>query len=152
MWLTTMKDEEFFIKDWEMTKDRIKHFDDVVIRLRIQGLPIATAIQAAGWISFPYTKNIIVPFFNCTTAALILLFGSLYLIPIMILDMFHLHLMLKAVGYAKFIENDKFGGKIQITNKLTSRGLTLLHSVVAASVYLLILAFGLISAGLVWNV
>src|SRR6266567_1441091 len=44
-------DSELYLKDWEMTKDRIKHFDDVVIRIRTQGVPLATAILAAGFVA-----------------------------------------------------------------------------------------------------
>ena len=72
-----MNDEDLILKDWEMTKDRIKHFDDVIIRLRIQGIPIAAAIQAAGFASIDYTKNIF--FLGCSLTSLILIFGSLYL-------------------------------------------------------------------------
>jgi hypothetical protein len=42
------KEMDLVLKDWEMTKDRIKHFDDATIRLRLQGIPIGTAIQAIG--------------------------------------------------------------------------------------------------------
>jgi len=146
-----LNDEELFLKDWEVTKDRIKHFDDEVIRLRIQGLPIATAIQAAGWISFPYTKNISVPFLGCTTPSFILLFGSVYLIPILALDLFHLKLLLIAVNHARFIETERFGGKLQITTKLTSRKLTLLHTLAAILVYGFVIVFGLVSAAIIWK-
>ena len=139
-----MNDRDLILKDWEMTKDRIKHFDDVVIRLRIQGIPIAATIQAAGLASIEYTKDII--FCGLSLTSLILIFGSLYLIPIFGLDLFHFKLLIISVNHAKNIEDSsEFKGKLQITSKLTSPILTWLHTILAAAIYLILILFGIIA-------
>ena len=130
-----MNDEDLILKDWEMTKDRIKHFDDVVIRIRLNGIPIGTAIQAAGLASLKYTHTfkfggIISP------TSLIIAIGSIYLVPIFLLDMLHYDLLMKSVKHGMNIEDQpKYKGKLQITTKLTSDTLTKLHYYCAILVY-----------------
>jgi hypothetical protein len=139
-----MNDEDLILKDWEMTKDRIKHFDDVIIRLRIQGIPIAAAIQAAGFASINYTKNVF--FLGCSLTSLILIFGSLYLLPILGLDLFHFRLLMISVNHAISIEQlPQFKNKLQITSKLTSPKLTKLHTILAAVLYSSLISFGIIA-------
>ncbi|MCP8321727.1 MAG: hypothetical protein H3Z52_12435 [archaeon] len=137
-----MSDDELLLQDWLMTKDRIKHFDDIVVRIRIQGIPIATAILAAGLISYQYTKEVI--FFGISAPALVVLAGTLYIIPILALDLFHFKLLMIAVEHGKYIENlPQFKGKLQITTKLTGRWLTIFHIVFAIAIYVVILVAGL---------
>lgn len=139
------KETDLVLKDWEMTKDRIKHFDDVTIRLRLQGIPIGTAIQAIGLASFQYTQNIRV--WGVTATSLIIALGSIYLIPIFLLDILHYKLMLISVEHAKQIESmSKYKGKLQITTKLTTPKLTLLHWICAMTVYLGVIFFGFVLA------
>lgn len=140
------KEEDLILKDWEMTKDRIKHFDDVVIRLRLQGIPIGTAIQAIGLASFQYTQNIRI--WNILSAAsLIVALGSIYLIPIFALDMLHYTLLLISVEHARQIEAmPKYKGKLQITTRLTKPLLTKLHWFCAIAVYIGIIIAGFILA------
>lgn len=139
------KGEDLILKDWEMTKDRIKHFDDAVIRLRLQGIPIGTAIQAIGLASFQYTQNIRIA--NVSATSFIVALGSIYLIPIFLLDMLHYKLLLIAVEHAQEIEAmPKYKGKLRITTKLTKPWLTKLHSACAMIVYLSVIAFGFIFA------
>jgi hypothetical protein len=44
-----LSDEDLRLEDWKMPNDRVKYLDDTVMRTRLQGLPIATSIQAAAW-------------------------------------------------------------------------------------------------------
>lgn len=144
-----MSQPDLILKDWEMTKDRIKHFDDVVIRMRLQGIPIATAIMAVGLASFPYTHAIKVFLFQWITTAtsVIIALGSIYLIPILALDALHYKLLLLSVDHAKRIEQlPKYKGKLQITTVLTSPKLTRLHTICAGAVYLGVIAFGFVLA------
>jgi hypothetical protein len=140
------KEDDLILKDWEMTKDRIKHFDDVIIRLRLQGIPIGTAIQAIGLASFQYTQNIKI--LNILSAAsLIVALGSIYLIPIFALDILHYTLLLISVEHARQIEAmPKYKGKLQITTKLTKPWLTKLHWFCAIAVYIGIIIAGFILA------
>ncbi len=144
-----MSKPDLTLKDWEMTKDRIKHFDDVVIRLRLQGIPIATAIMAVGLASFPYTHPIRVSIFHwvITATSLIIALGSVYLIPIFALDALHYKLLLLSVKHAKEIEQSpKYKGKLQVTTILTSPILTRVHTVCALAVYLGVIVFGFVLA------
>jgi len=137
--------DDLVLEDWKMTKDRIKHFDDVVIRLRLQGIPIGTAIQAIGIASFQYTQN--VRFWNINATSFIILLGSLYLIPIFLLDILHYRLLLISVSHAKQIEAmPTYKDKLQITTKLTSPKLTRLHTICTILVYGFVIAFGFILA------
>ena len=140
-----MSQPDLILKDWEMTKDRIKHFDDIVIRLRLQGIPIGTAIQAIGLASFSYTHSIRV--WGISATSFIIALGSIYLIPIFLLDIFHYKLLLISVEHGREIEAmPQYRGKLQITTKLTSRKLTVLHWACAIAVYLGVIVFGFILA------
>jgi len=143
-----LKQPDLILKDWEITKDRIKHFDDAVIRLRLQGIPIGTAIQAIGLASFSYTHNIRV--WGVSATSLIIALGAIYLIPIFLLDVLHYKLLLISVEHAKEIEAmPKYLGKLRITTKLTSHKLTILHWACAIVVYLGVIILGLFLAYLV---
>lgn len=100
------KDTDLVFEDWKMTKDRIKHFDDVAIRLRIGGIPIASAIIGAGLASFQYTSTIVFSIgnFSINATSIVILLGAFYLLPILALDIFHFHLLLISVEHAKQIE------------------------------------------------
>ena len=75
----------------------------------------------------------------------VFLFASLYLLPIAFLDFFHFNLLLKAVKHAQYIENNYFDGKLQITTKLTSPILTILHTVFVILVYVIVIIAGIAS-------
>ena len=133
-----MKDEDLVLEDWKMTKDRIKHFDDIVIRLRLEGVPISMAIIGAGLGSFQYTSKVIfnVGHYSISATSIVLLLAALYILPLCILDAFHYHLLVIAVDHARSIEQqERFQGKLQITTKLTSPTLTIIHLVVAMVIY-----------------
>lgn len=136
---------DLILEDWKITKDRIKHFDDVVIRLRLQGIPIATAILAMGLASFEYTHNI--KFLGINTTSLIVALGALYLLPVFFLDMLHYKLLLISVKHGQLIEAiPKYKGKLQITTKLTSPKLTTVHTICAIVIYICIIVCGFVLA------
>lgn len=144
-----MDDDEIILEDWKMTKDRIKHFDDVVMRTRLQGIPIATALQAAAVLTADTFEKIAVtiPYlnFNIPLFSLIVLAGLVYLIPVIFLDWVHFILLMKAVKHALKIEAyPQFKNKLGITGALTSKSLTWLHKGGAIFAYLLIMTVGLI--------
>jgi hypothetical protein len=142
-----MNDDDLILEDWKMTKDRIKHFDDIVIRLRLGGVPIASAIIGAGLASFQYTSTLLFHIWSYTINAtsIVILLGALYILPICILDVFHYHLLVIAVDHARQIEQqDKFRGKLQITTKLTSPILTKIHLSVAIIIYTFVFSIALI--------
>ncbi len=131
------KEEYLLLKDWEMTKDRIKHFDNIIMTVRVHGIPISTAFLTAGWILISDNPNL-------DWVRYIFLFASLYLIPIAFLDFMHYDLMLKAIKHSKSIESH-FSKKIQITHKLTSRLLTHFHTCCALVVYGIVILAGFVS-------
>ena len=134
-----MKDDDLVLEDWKMTKDRIKHFDDVVIRLRLGGIPIASAIIGAGLASFQYTSKIVFTICDLTINAtsIVMLLGAFYLLPIFALDVFHFQLLKISVEHARQIERlEKYKDKLQITTKLTSPTLTKVHTLIAIIIYL----------------
>lgn len=147
-----MKDEDLILEDWKMTKDRIKHFDDIVIRLRLEGVPITMAIIGAGLASFQYTSKVIfqISNYSLNATSIVILLGALYILPVCILDLFHYHLLVIAVDHAKSIEQqERFRGKLQITTKLTSPTLTIIHVVVAMVIYVTLFVAALILAYMV---
>ena len=138
MWLT-LEDKDLVLEDWKVTKDRIKHFDDVVVRLRLGGVPIASAIIGAGLASFQYTSQIVfsISKFTINATSIVILLGAFYLLPIFALDMFHFHLLVISVNHGRQIENqEKYRGRLQITTKLTSPTLTRMHTIIAVIIYL----------------
>lgn len=143
-----MDDDEIILEDWKMTKDRIKHFDDVVMRTRLQGLPIATALQAAAFLTSDTVGRINVNILNLNIInlpvfSLIILAGLVYLIPVILLDAVHFKLLMQAVKHAQKIEQmSRFKEKLGITTALTGGWLTVLHAGGAAVAYFLIIIVG----------
>lgn len=116
-----MEDVELYLRDWEVTKERIKHFDDVIIRLRLQGIPIALALMSLGAIIYPSIKAVPIPIFHSSAGSLLFFAAGVYLIPIFALDIVHYILLLESVQHAIDIENrDEFRGKIQITKGIVT--------------------------------
>ena len=141
-----MENDDLILEDWKMTKDGIAHFDDVVIRLRLGGIPIASAIIGAGLASFQYTSEIVfsIAGFTINATAIVILLGAFCLLPIFALDMFYYNLLLISVNHARQIEKqEKFKGKLQITTELTSPPLTWTHTAIAIIVYIAVLVTAL---------
>jgi len=136
--VTIQPGDPLYLEDWKMTKDRIKHFDNMVITIRTQGVPVATAILAAGLIASQTLKSIPVDLAIIKVSSLSLVFASsaLLITAIGLLDLLHYNLLLLAVGHAWKLETrPEFKGKLQITHKLTSPLLTYAHSLAAAVIY-----------------
>jgi len=82
--MTLSDDDLLQLEDWKVSKDRIKHFDDIIMRTRIGGLPIATGLQAAAFLTSNTIGKIqpeIFPF-DITIFSLIMFASVLYLIPV----------------------------------------------------------------------
>lgn len=119
---------ELILEDWKMTKDRIRHFDDIIMRIRVQSLPISIGLFLFAFSSRSLTGVVKLYIWAIHVSSLALIFTGLYLIPIALLDFLHYRLLLKSVDHAKELENKYFEGNIEITNILTSPYLTHLHS------------------------
>ena len=144
-----MSDEELLLEDWKMTKDRIKHFDDLIFRLRLEGIPIASAIIGIGLASSQVTSQIVftIGSFTLSATSIVILLGALYLIPIFALDWIYYNLLLLAVTHAIDLEkNDKFRNNLQITRTLTHTELTKIHTRVAKTIYILVIMTSVVLA------
>ncbi|WAI01233.1 hypothetical protein [Methanogenium organophilum] len=128
-----------YIEDWKVTKDRIRHFDDIILKIRLEGIPIALALFSIGYYLIPILQINEVPVFG--NAACIPFFAvSFYIIGLMGMDFVHFVLLLGSVDHSKWIENlPQFKGKLQITTKLTNIKLTWFHLIYAMIFYASIL-------------
>lgn len=132
-----------------MTKDRISHFDDIVVKIRIEGAPIATAIYGIAALVVQYAEGlalsiggILVP-----VASVIFYFGALYIAAIALLDFVHFRLLLISTSHARLIESrEPYRGKLQITTKLTSKKLTITHFLAMLLVYTFLAGVGVLAA------
>jgi len=143
-------DDDLSIKleDWKMAKDRIKHFDDVIMRTRIQGLPIGTGLQAVAFITSNSIGRVqwdVSGYFSIPVFSLIMFASVLYLIPVFLFDIVHFRLLILSVRHAREIENQScFKDKLQITNKLTSPKLTRLHEFAGYGIYVIVIGSGIL--------
>jgi len=139
-----MEDNDLILEDWKMTKDRIKHFDDVVMKTRVQGIPIATAMQIAAFVTAASVGGITTGFFGLPVFSLIIIASLIYLLPVLLLDIFHFIMLLRAVDHAKSIEEkEPFKGKLQITTKLSSRSMSIFHSIGGYLIYAVVYLTGI---------
>ncbi len=138
--------DDLRLEDWKITKDRIAHFNGNLLRLRVEGIPIATAIQAAAFIVYKDIPKEPLNFFIFQFPSpinLIFLSSALYLVPILLLDLFYFKMLLLSIQHAIDIERiPAFYGKISITRTLTSKRLTIAHRVGAYTMYAAIIAVG----------
>lgn len=137
-----MDENDLRLEDWKMTKDRIKHFDDMVMKTRVQGLPIATAIQAIAFASLASVGKIQTTILDLSVFSLIIIASLIYLVPVLLLDILHLILLSKAVKHAKNIEENFFKETISITRILSSRKLTALHVAGGIGIYAVVFGAG----------
>jgi len=139
-----MEDDEIIIEDWKMTKDKISHFDDILFRTRLEGLPISTGLQAAAFAVDGFVGSMHLAIFghNIPIFSLIMLASVFYLIPIMMLDKLYFKFLCTAVDHAKSIEKNNFENKIQITTKLTSLKNTKRHYKTMFLMYFVVMATG----------
>ncbi|MDH5463586.1 MAG: hypothetical protein OEW49_04695 [Nitrosopumilus sp.] len=139
-----MDENDLRLEDWKMAKDRIKHFDDIVMKTRVQGIPIATAMQIAAFVTASSVGHITTGFFNLPVFSLILISSIIYLVPVVLLDFFHFWLLLKAVSHAKDIESKPpFKGNLRITHVLSNNKYTALHSIGGYLIYSLVFGVGI---------
>lgn len=122
-----LSDEDLRLEDWKMPNDRVKYLDDTVMRTRLQGLPIATSIQAAAFTTLGakiedttvgLTNVLSVGDFDFAVFQLILGAGLAHLIPVLLLDILHYRLLLVAAEHTTDIEDKYFKDKLSITSKL----------------------------------
>lgn len=108
------KEIDLIVINWKTFKDRIKFFDDIIARLRLEGTPICIGIYTLGYLAQFW---------------LIYLLGIFYIIGIFCLDYLHYKLLLVAVEKAKEIE-EKFEDEIlTVTKSLTTKKRTIYHSI-----------------------
>ena len=142
-----MEDDEILVEDWKMTKETIRHFGDVVMRIRLEGLPIATTIQAAAFATISTISNPKITIFNTevTIFSMIMFASLLYLVPIFLLDIFYFHMLRKAVNHAREIEKmERFKDKLMLTTRLTSPKLTKAHRIIGHAIYLIVIVGGIV--------
>ena len=131
---TLNRDELLLLEDWKMAKSKIEFFDDTIMRTRLQGLPIFSAIQAFGFLT---SNNVLKVGFPLDSIGVAIVIGGLiYLTAILCLDILHYSLLVKARNRAREIESmPTFKGKLMITHTLSSPGLTVLHTLGGYSIY-----------------
>lgn len=122
---------KLIIINWKTFKDRIKFFDEIIARLRIEGAPIAIGIFTLGYL---------------TSFWVIYLLGIFYLIGILCLDILHFELLIISVKNAKIIENKFEGDFLTVTKELTTTKRTIFHAIGFLILYgvLIIAGIGLI--------
>ena len=139
-----MDSTELLLEEWKLTKDRISHFDEIVIRLRLEGISLALLIIGIGFMIVQYAPTVHVTEIDFSAAGLVFIFASAYLIPIFFFDMLHYHLLIQSVEHSISIEKMIFSDRKSITQKLTSKFLTTIHSVLFIALYLIIISMGFI--------
>ena len=137
-----------YFEDWKMTNDRIKHLDNLIFRLRLEGIPIASAIIGVGLASFEYTSKIVFSLgvFTINATSIVILMGAVYLMPIFALDWVYYNLLKRAVFHAMDLEQTKFKGQLFLTNNLTLEKLTKIHSWTARIIYGVVILSSLVTA------
>ena len=106
------KDLDLTILNWTTFKDRIKFFDEIISRLRLEGTPICIGIFTLGYLAKFW---------------LIYLLGIFYISGILLLDLLHFWLLLVSVNKALSIENNIEGNYLTVTRDLTNPSRTILH-------------------------
>jgi hypothetical protein len=143
---------KIILEDWKMAKDRIDSFDKSVLQIRIQGIPIVLVFIAIGFAVINITKQFQIPFINCNGAALPFIFAALFIPPLAVLDYVHYKMLLKAVSYAKKIEESgSFKGLLGITNAISDRKMGNIHTICAISMYILIFILCILIIAAVWH-
>lgn len=118
--LNEEKTIELTIINWQMFKDRIKFFDDIISRLRLEGTPICIAIYTFGYLSNFW---------------LVYLLGILYVSGILCLDILHMRFLMISVNKAKNIESKFENSILSVTTDLESGKRTFIHYFGAGILY-----------------
>jgi hypothetical protein len=97
-------------------------------------------------------SKVYVPLLNCNGAAVAFIIALIYLLSLILSDVLHSLLLLRAVDHAMNIENlPQFKGLLGITNSLTTRNMSRIH---LSSILLINLAIGIQTFALIvlfWN-
>jgi len=122
------KEIDLIVTNWQTFKDRIKFFDDIIARLRLEGTPICIGIYTLGYLA---------------NFCIIYLLGIIYIFGIFCLDLLHYRLLLIAVKEAIKIE-EKFEDEIlNVTKSLTSKKRTKYHSISLIILYVVFIGVGI---------
>ena len=125
------KEIDLIVINWKTFKDRIKFFDDIIAKLRLEGTPICIGIYTLGYLAQ----------FWC-----VYMLGIFYIFGILCLDSLHFILLMAAVKQAKNIEG-KFEKEIlTVTKYLTTKWRTALHFI---GVFILYAAFMIVGVVLI---
>ena len=122
------KEIDLIVINWQTFKDRIKFFDDIIARLRLEGTPISIGIYTLGYIAHFWV---------------IYLLGMVYIFGILCLDLLHFKLLLIAVKKAKEIE-ERFEDEIlTVTKSLTTKWRTIYHFIGIFVLYVTFIVVGI---------
>lgn len=117
------QDFDLILLNWKTFKDRIKFFDEIISRLRLEGTPICIGIFTLGYLAQFWV---------------IYLLGIIYISGILCLDILHFWLLIVSVKKAKEIEEKFEGNFLSVTQDLTSKLRTVFHIL---GVFILYIAF-----------
>lgn len=144
-------DKALYLEDYRMTQDRIKHFENILTRIRVGAFPVTAVFigLAFGFLTFTDAKDISINIhgYNISIASLIFLISGIYFLSMALLDKFYYKLLQRVIEHAKYLEQNIFDNKLQITTKLTSNDSKNLHENARRllyTVYLIFLGFGLV--------
>ncbi len=127
--ITEEKKIDLILTNWSTFKDRIKFFDEIISRLRLEGTPICIAIFTLGFI---------------TKFWLIYLLGIIYILGILTLDLLHFRLLIESVKGAKEIESRIENNLLYVTQKLTKRSRTVIHIIGVIILYGILIFVGIL--------
>jgi hypothetical protein len=137
-----MDKDSLIVKDWEMAINETTNLSNTIITLRVQGIPIAVAILAIGYVAYQYVHGVTV--FGVSALTFIPLFGSIYLLMIAMIDAFYFNLMLASEKRAMAIE-ERSQGNFNIMTVLTTPTRTMVHEIITIVLYAGLIIFGVIS-------
>ena len=119
---------DLIVINWQTFKDRIKFFDDIIARLRLEGTPICIGVYTLGYLAHFWA---------------IYLLGIFYIFGILCLDLLHFKLLLIAVKKAKEIEDKFEDGVLTVTKSLTTKWRTTLHFIGVVILYVVFIGVGI---------
>ena len=120
---------DLIVINWQTLKDRIKFFDDIIARLRLEGTPICIGIYTLGYLAHFWA---------------IYLLGIFYMIGILCLDLLHFKLLRVAVKEAQKIEDKFEDGILTVTKSLTTKWRTVFHFIGVIILYGVFIVVGFV--------
>ncbi|QLH05933.1 hypothetical protein C5F50_01690 [Nitrosopumilus ureiphilus] len=134
--------KNYLLEDWKMTMTKIHHLDDIILDIRTKGLPIGPIIQviaivtSAGFIQD--SPSILGS--NIQFLSLIMVIGSIYTVPIFLLDRLYTNLLIDSAEHAKKVE-DKIK-IISLSKSITTDGRSTIHKIASTAIYMIIIELG----------